>query len=100
MELALERLADGLRAKPAELSRLEELEAVVDLARRLPFEVDFWKAQNAYFRLWKSFLPSRIREADAGFEDARRWIERFRSLGRKLAMNVTESAVEVPRAEP
>jgi alpha-amylase/alpha-mannosidase (GH57 family) len=100
VEIALERLAEGLRANPAELARLEELEAVVDLARQLPFEVDFWKAQNAYYRLWKSFLPGRTREADAGFEDARRWIERFRSLGRKLAMNVTESAVEVPRAEP
>jgi alpha-amylase/alpha-mannosidase (GH57 family) len=99
VELALERLADGLRAKPAELSRLEELEAVVDLARRLPFEVDFWKAQNAYFRLWKSFLPSRIREADAGFEDARRWVELFRSLGRKLAMNVTERDADGSRAD-
>jgi hypothetical protein len=100
VEKALERLADGLRANPSDLSRLEELEAVVDLARQLPFEVDFWMAQNAYYRLWKSFLPGRAREADAGFEDARQWIERFRSLGRKLAMNVTEGAAEVPRAEP
>jgi hypothetical protein len=100
VELALERLADGLRASPADPSRLEELEAVVDLARQLPFEVDFWKVQNAYYRLWKSFLPGRVREADAGFEDARRWVERFRSLGRKLAMNVTESVPEALRAEP
>jgi alpha-amylase/alpha-mannosidase (GH57 family) len=100
VELALERLADGLRANPSELSRLEELEAVVDLARQLPFEVDFWKVQNAYHRLWKSFLPGRTREADAGFEDARRWVERFRSLGRKLAMNVTESATESSVVQP
>jgi alpha-amylase/alpha-mannosidase (GH57 family) len=100
VELALERLADGLRANPAALERLEELEAVVDLARQLPFEVDFWKPQNAYYGLWKSFLPGRTRESDAGFEDARRWLERFRSLGRKLAMNLTESAAEISRAEP
>jgi len=100
LQVALARLADGLRANPAEVERLEELEAVVDLARQLPFEVDFWKPQNAYYGLWKTFLPGRAREADAGFEDARRWLERFRSLGKKLSMNVTESAVEVPRAEP
>jgi alpha-amylase/alpha-mannosidase (GH57 family) len=100
VDLALERLAGGLRANPAALERLEELEAVVDLARQLPFEVDFWKAQNAYYGLWKSFLPGRTRESDAGFEDARRWLERFRSLGGKLAMNLTESAAEISRAEP
>ena len=100
VEVALERLADGLRANPGELARLEELEAVVDLARKLPFEVDFWNAQNAYEQLWKSLLPGRAREADAGFEDARRWVERFRSLGAKLEMNLTDSAVETARAEP
>jgi len=100
VEHALERLADGVRANPAELARLEELEAVVDLARQLPFEVDFWKVQNAFYQLWRSFLPGRTREADAGFEDARRWVDRFRSLGGKLAMNVTEGAAETPRGEP
>ena len=58
VELALERLADGLRANPAALERLEELEAVVDLARQLPFEVDFWKVAERLLRALEE-LPAR-----------------------------------------
>jgi alpha-amylase/alpha-mannosidase (GH57 family) len=89
IEQTLERLAEGLRGSFSDLSRLEELEAVVDLARQLPFEVDFWKVQNVYYRLLTTLLPGWRREADAGFEDARRWLERFLALGEKLAVKVT-----------
>ena len=90
VEHALERLADGLRGSASDLARLEELEAVVDLGRQMPFEVDFWKVQNAYYGLLRSLLPSRQREAEAGFEDARRWVERFLALGKKLSVKVGE----------
>jgi len=96
VEHTLERLAEGLRRNPSELVRLEELEAVVDLAGQLPFEVDFWKAQNAYYQLAESLLPGRRREAEAGFEDARRWVERFLSLGEKLAVRVTDGRTVEP----
>ena len=74
-----------------DVARLEELEAVVDLGRQLPFEVDFWKVQNAYYELLRTLLPGRQREADAGFEDARRWVERFLALGKKLSVKVSEA---------
>jgi hypothetical protein len=97
VEHTLERLADSLRGSSSDLARLEELEAVVDLARQLPFEVDFWKVQNTYYGLLRSLLPGRQREAEAGFEDARRWVERFLALGEKLSVKVTAGgATEAP----
>jgi alpha-amylase/alpha-mannosidase (GH57 family) len=99
VEHTLERLAEGLQGNPTELGRLEELEAVVDLARRLPFEVDFWQVQNAYYQLSKTLLPARRREAEAGFEDARRWIERFLGLGEKLSVKVTDGQTRETRAD-
>ena len=99
VEHTLERLADGLRGKPSDLARLEELEAVVDLGRQLPFEVDFWKVQNAYYGLLRSLLPGRQREAEAGFEDARRWVERFLALGEKLSVKVAEGEPPKPAAD-
>ena len=99
VEHTLERLAEGLQGHPTELSRLEELEAVVDLARQLPFEVDFWQVQNAYYQLSKTLLPARRREAEAGFEDARRWIERFTALGEKLSVKVTDGRVGETRPD-
>ncbi len=89
---ALERLAEGLRGSPSELSRLEELEAVVDLARQLPFEVDFWRVQNVYYGLLQTLLPTWRREAEAGFEDARKWTERFLALGKKLSVKTSGDA--------
>jgi hypothetical protein len=99
VEHTLERLAEGLQANPTELGRLEELEAVVDLASHLPFEVDFWQVQNAYYQLSKTLLPARRREAEAGFEDARRWIERFLGLGEKLSLKVTDGQTRETRAD-
>src|SRR5262249_22774963 len=100
VEHTLERLAEGLQGNPTELGRLEELEAVVDLARQLPFEVDFWQVQNAYYQLSRTLLPARRREAEAGFEDARRWIERFLALGEKLSVKVTEGQVGEKHPDP
>jgi hypothetical protein len=93
VEHAVERLADGLRASPGDLAKLEELEAVVGLARQLPFEVDFWKVQNTYYRLLRQFLPGRRRESEGGFEDARRWVERFLALGEMLSVKVTDGGL-------
>ncbi len=91
VEHAVERLADLLRGSPSDLAKLEELDAIVDLVRQLPFEVDFWKVQNTYYRLLRQFLPGKQREAEGGFEDARRWVERFLALGEKLSVKVTGS---------
>jgi hypothetical protein len=88
VENTVERLFEDLRRAPTDLDRLERLERTVDLARSLPFEVDFWKVQNGYYQLLLQLLPSRRREAESGFDDAARWIERFLALGEKLSVKV------------
>ena len=84
----VERLAEAFRGNPADLAKLESLEGIVSLARGLPFEVDFWQVQNAYYQMLVQLLPARRREAEGGFEDARKWVERFLSLGGKLSVKV------------
>jgi hypothetical protein len=98
-ERTIDRLTTELRARPADRGRLADLERIVALARQLPFEVDFWKVQNAYYQMAKSVLPVRRREADAGFEDAREWVERFLALGAGLAVKIEDAATDLaPRA--
>ena len=92
---AVERLFEDLRGSPTDLVRLEALEGVVDLARSLPFEVDFWKVQNGYYAMLLQLLPDRRREAAAGFEDAARWIEKFLVLGERLSVNVERAVLGV-----
>ncbi|HEY1250087.1 MAG TPA: DUF3536 domain-containing protein [Thermoanaerobaculia bacterium] len=88
VENTVERLFEDLRLAPTDLERLSRLERTVDLARSLPFEVDFWKVQNGYYQLLVHLLPGRRREADGGFDDAARWIDRFLALGEKLSVRV------------
>jgi hypothetical protein len=92
VEHSVERLAEALRAEPGDLARLEALERMVALARSLPFEVDFWKVQNAYYRMMKETLPESRRACDAGAEEACRYFERFVALGERLSVRVDENS--------
>ncbi len=68
----------GARARARPISSASSrLERIVDLARSLPFEVDFWKVQNGYYQLLVQLLPARRREADGG-------IRRRGAMGRAL----------------
>jgi len=91
VEKTLERLTEALRGDPSDLERLESLDRMVSLAQSLKFEVDFWKVQNAYYQMLVQLLPRRRREADGGFEDAAKWVERFLALGEKLSVKVAST---------
>jgi hypothetical protein len=96
VEGTVDRLFEELRRAPNDPERLDRLERMVDLARSLPFEVDFWRVQNGYYRMLVQLLPARRREAEGGFDDAARWVERFLALGEKLSVKVDAPA----RPEP
>ena len=97
-ERTIGKMATDLRARPGDRERLLNLEGIVTLVKDLPFEVDFWKVQNAYYQMARTVLPARRREADAGFQDAREWVERFLALGAGLAVKVEDmSADSAPR---
>ncbi|HXG51126.1 MAG TPA: DUF3536 domain-containing protein, partial [candidate division Zixibacteria bacterium] len=84
----LERLADRFAADPS-AAALDELDRSTALLDLLPFRVDLWKIQNAYYRVLETVYPERRRAADAGDPAARAWAERFVALGGKLAVNVS-----------
>ena len=65
---------------------------MVSLAKSLRFEVDFGKAQNAYYELARTVLPVMRRSAGAGSSSATQWVERFAALGEKLAVRVGDGA--------
>jgi alpha-amylase/alpha-mannosidase (GH57 family) len=70
--------------------RLKKIEAVVALARSLPFEVDLWQVQNIYYELRQSVYRELLAQSD---EKARAWVESFHSLGRQLGMAEAEPQV-------
>jgi alpha-amylase/alpha-mannosidase (GH57 family) len=84
----VERLSEALRANPGEPDLLENLDALVRVAHSLPFEVDFWKVQNSYYRMLQQALPEARKAAASGKEGAQEWVDRFLALGERLSVKV------------
>jgi hypothetical protein len=80
----IEGVTEQFRTHPIEIPLLQTLEAVIGLACSMPFEVDFWKAQNIYFEIQKKVYPDFFARAERGEESARVWVSHFTSLGEKL----------------
>lgn len=91
----LSRLNQELRANPRDPESLKNIEAVVALARSLPFEVDLWQVQNSYYELRQGLYRELLAQSD---DEAHSWVEKFDSLGRQLGMQ-TETEPEVAAAE-
>jgi len=94
---SLERMIRRLQAGPSDLELLERLEAVVDLARSLPFEVDLWEVQNRYYQMLQQVRP-RFQARDD--DEAGNWLARFDRLGEKLRILVPAPQPASPSETP
>ena len=83
-------MVDMLAADPGDTALLTMIDAVVALARSLPFEVDLWKAQNVYYQLRESEYLRR--------QDQPEWIQPFLSLGERLGMHPPAPVEKAPAA--
>lgn len=88
LELTLERLVQGFREQPSDLTLLQGLVGIMDIARSLPFEVEFRESQNGYYDLLHSVYPEFRRRAEQRDADATAWVEQFRALGEMLQVHV------------
>jgi alpha-amylase/alpha-mannosidase (GH57 family) len=82
-----ERMAEALAAQSKSLTLLRELDSLVGLLVKLPFEVSLRKVQDIYYALLQNIYPefqNRVKKQ----KKARSWVEVFRSLGEKLMVRV------------
>jgi alpha-amylase/alpha-mannosidase (GH57 family) len=88
-------LAAAFVAQPRDQELLERFTSLIELARTMPFEVELWEAQNAYWHVLQTVMP----EMQASTSDAARaWMERFLALGELLRVGVDIKAVQQPIA--
>jgi alpha-amylase/alpha-mannosidase (GH57 family) len=84
---------DGLMtrftAAPDDVGLLEHTVEFVRLLSALKLELDMWKAQNIYYATGKTIFRDKRRQAEAGDENARRWVRAFEALGELLRVKVT-----------
>jgi len=83
-------MVETLAADPGDTALLTTIDAVVALARTLPFEVDLWKAQNVYYQLQESEYPQRLEHQE--------WTQPFLRLGERLGMHAPEAVEKTPVA--
>jgi alpha-amylase/alpha-mannosidase (GH57 family) len=90
LKLTLERLAQQCRANPDDVLALHRMRDAVRLVRQLPFGVDQWSAENAFYDLLRASYPRQRELAFRGDPLARRWLELFVPLGQDLRMSLPD----------
>ena len=81
LKRTVERLAAGLRDRPADAQTLDRLTRTLKLAREVPFEVDLRWTQNVYWEL-RGRMAARVGDSPGGSEDG------LRRLGEDLGFRV------------
>jgi alpha-amylase/alpha-mannosidase (GH57 family) len=84
----LERMAELFRSNPLDLLLLKNFETAVNLVSTLPFQVNLWKIQNAYYEILQGVYVEFKGKAKQGDQEAKEWIEYFKNLGEKLYVRV------------
>lgn len=85
----IEEIAESFQSDPADIANLQSLDEAVNAAQSTPFRVRLWKIQNIYFELMKN-VASQV--ADQRLQIAAggdKWLDLFRSLGKKLSIRVS-----------
>ena len=88
MSAAIERLAEQFFENPEEQELVERLDASASLIEILPFRADLCKVQNRYYQVSVNSLPYYRSRVEQGEPEAKKWVDHFVSLGKKLSMKV------------
>ncbi len=84
----LDGLAKRLQAAPEALEPLVALTNGIELAHELPFEANFWTAQNVFFDVAAAVYSAKSTAARTGDVTAGQWELAFLAMGEKLGVDV------------
>jgi (1->4)-alpha-D-glucan 1-alpha-D-glucosylmutase len=90
LDQTMDSISRQLLEESENLELIQNLDALVEVVRRMPFDVDLWKIQNTYYEIIRAVYTDMQERADEGEEDAIAWTEQFITLGDKLGLRVTE----------
>jgi len=88
LKSTIQRLASRFAEDHSSRDLLEALHTAADVSAAMPFQVDLWELQNAYYGAMKETLPVLRKKAVDKDTAARKWTDRFLALGAKLKMRV------------
>lgn len=88
---SIEALTQRLVESPSDLKLLDQLTRAATVAQSLPFTVNLYECQNAYWRLIRSAYIERKVMAERGDEEQAQWVKCFEGLGEQLRVRVSRS---------
>ncbi|HZD95731.1 MAG TPA: hypothetical protein VE133_15835, partial [Candidatus Sulfotelmatobacter sp.] len=88
---SLTRLLRQLEKKSQDHETLERAYVLASLFATMPFPVNYWNAQNIYYKILNREFPALVRKHGP---DSRTWQNRFLALGEKLHISVPEVVEE------
>ena len=80
----LEETMEQLAGNSKDSSLLSRVAALVGLLPLLQFEINLWRIQNIYFRMARTAYMDFFGKAMAADDDAVKWVETFKQIGRGL----------------
>ena len=85
---SLEKQMETLCADPFDLNLLLDIQQRLEVLKSLPVEIDYWQAQNSFYKISKTAYQEMSLNADSKSDDAERRMNAFRYLGEMLFFNV------------
>jgi hypothetical protein len=87
---SLEKMAARCAADPEKRAPYRALSASLNLARRLPFEINLWTVQNIAYDILQKIYPGALLRADGGEKEAESWVRNFGRLCEKLSIRLPQ----------
>ncbi|MCI0438502.1 MAG: DUF3536 domain-containing protein, partial [Chloroflexi bacterium] len=84
----LDSMMADFAAEPESVEKLEGLNNALSVVSAVPFQPDFWRAQNLYYGIMQTTYPQFQERAQRGDQKAREWVNLFVSLGERLSIKV------------
>jgi predicted RecB family nuclease len=84
----LERLIKRLTLKHSDVALIAKTVALAAIIRRMPFQVDLWKAQNDFHVILSSVYQAYSSRESQGEAAAQEWVRQFSALGDQLGVRV------------
>lgn len=85
----VEKMMESVYREGQELSLLLMLQSIIELARSLPVEMNYWQTQNTWYKIAVKLYRNVLAREVAGEKEAGQWAEAFRKLGEMLFFDIS-----------
>lgn len=100
VKMRMEALLEKIAHEPGDAELTEKVAGLAAVVQTLPLDMNWWRVQHIYWKTLQNTVPEFQTQARSGDEQARKWLEQFRTLGEQLRFAPHLVEVPEPQREP